>query len=509
MRRRISKVMSSLRSLAFLLTCAQALVSHKVTSTARDIKREKLSGQSIGSAHRPKDAVWFGSFSESESTYNDDMDGTYPGSEMTKHVDGWSPSVVGPYSGRNAVPTEWFHESPSAADLQAWQTHYPSLETGIGGHSAVIGKWRRNAGGSWVQDYVPANNHDSSQKGPLPADWFDTNVNNYDGFGRQNSPSVASARRFALWEERAVNTTLACQDPGCNASVSLQIFDGVEERARHCKFSFFVHPTDFDNVWSPEPIRFIKINGVQVKSHCNVQRDGCNASSWRPLYPCVQDLDISELMFQTGTLTVSAGITEYVDECPYEGNLLAAVPMVTCLVEPQQLPPLYGTAPGGVYYPTMPASVTLIEPTWQVYIAPLKCEERGCTATTIVDVNDTWVLQDHVVCRLDVQVNQTDFDNEAGSVEAISYIAVQGDPVRENVLPGSNPCVAAWGDDTQPLTPSQKTVLALQGFDVTAIAREGNFQVSGAISEFVDECPSQGWLFDALAVVNCSQLPQS
>ena len=53
---------------------------------------------------------------------------------------------------------------------------------------------------------------------------------------------------------------------------------------------FFLHPTDFDNSWSPEPVEFIKINGVQVHSQCKIHRDGCNETSWRPLYPCVQDL---------------------------------------------------------------------------------------------------------------------------------------------------------------------------------------------------------------------------
>mmetsp|Transcript_59765 Transcript_59765/g.142204 ORF Transcript_59765/g.142204 Transcript_59765/m.142204 type:complete len:513 (-) Transcript_59765:165-1703(-) len=478
-----------------------SLIKEAASAGRRHIKEDEKK------TNRPKSATWFGSFSESESTYNDDMDGTHPDNPFAHNVDGWDPSVVPLYGPPDAVPSEWFHESASAGSLEAWQTHYPSLQTGIGGHGSVVGPWRQNAGGSWVQDYVPAANSEEAQQGAMPADWFDTNVNNYDGFGRQNSPSLTSARRFSQWQERAVNTTLSCQSPGCNSSVTIQAFDGVSERARHCKFSFYVHPTDFDDVWSPEPIRYITINGVQVRSDCKIKRDGCNATAWRPLHPCVRDLDISQLMFQTGTITVSAAINEYVDECPYEGNMLAAVPMVTCLVEPQQLPPLLGTAPGGVNYPTVPATVYHVEETWQTYSAPLKCQDRGCTAETILDVNETWVLQDRVTCLLDVLVNQTDYDGEQGSVEEIVFVAVQGTMVRQHIRPGRNPCLAEWGDNTTALTRSQIEVLALSNYNVTTIAREGNFQVAGAISDLVEECPSQGNMFDALAVVNCSQAP--
>ena len=38
------------------------------------------------------------------------------------------------------------------------------------------------------------------------------------------------------------------------------------------------------------------------------------------------------LMDGAGVLSLSAQISDMVDECPYEGNLLSAVPVVTCMV---------------------------------------------------------------------------------------------------------------------------------------------------------------------------------
>ena len=68
----------------------------------------------------------------------------------------------------------------------------------------------------------------------------------------------------------------------------------------------------------------------------------CNAIATRPAYPCI---GLDTLMPTTCTLVIGAKINNFVDERPYEGSMLHAVPMVTCFVQGKQPPPLYGGTP--------------------------------------------------------------------------------------------------------------------------------------------------------------------
>merc|ERR1719198_2382454 len=135
-----------------------------------------------------------------------------------------------------------------------------------------------------------------------------------------------------------MNGTMACAAAGCIANATLQAFDGATEIASHCKFSLYLHPTDFDDQYSGERLTFISVNGATVNTDCFPMVSGCNMTTQAPMFSCLRDLSLDSLIDSTGTLRIAAQISDVVDECPYQGNLLSAVPMVTCLVQPKPTP---------------------------------------------------------------------------------------------------------------------------------------------------------------------------
>lgn len=306
-------------------------------------------------AEADKPSGWFGAFSEGESSYDEDALGTAHRdvNPMVDVMDGWNPDtssndplawIKGRTKGSLAIA---YHESPSAGAEQAWQTHWPAMQSsvGSGAGTGANGEWYQGAGGSWNQAYKSSR---GGRNGAVkPADWFDASVDQVDGYGRPKEPWSGSGRRYMLWEERAVNTTLTCADAGCIASTVLQAFDGTKEQASRCRFSLGVHATDFDYDDSGEFVEYVKVNGVTVSSMCKPLASGCSnmGQGGKALYPCVADLDISSIISWTGALKIEAKIPYAVDECAYEGNLLSVVPVVTCLVLPQDPSPMIDGAP--------------------------------------------------------------------------------------------------------------------------------------------------------------------
>jgi len=294
---------------------------------------ERLSSASgaQSSGREPLKADWFGSFALGESSYDGAAD------RSALRSDGWDLKRDDPYKEGSVKEAVYFHESPSAGSKEAWQTHFPALSGGPAGRVKSIGTWHVDPGGHWVQDYqVPDTEHAGSN---IPG-WFDASVAQYDGFGREKSPLPGSPRFYAEgYQERAVNTTIQCREPGCIASTYLQAFNGNTETATHCKLSLFLHPTDFDDQYSGERLTFIKVNGITVNTDCFPMVSGCNASAQAPMFSCLQELPIDHLIDSTGFLNISAQISDVVDECPYQGNLLSGVPLVTCLVAGKPTPP--------------------------------------------------------------------------------------------------------------------------------------------------------------------------
>mmetsp|Transcript_148000 Transcript_148000/g.368871 ORF Transcript_148000/g.368871 Transcript_148000/m.368871 type:complete len:563 (-) Transcript_148000:28-1716(-) len=465
-------------------------------------RRGSVSTASALRASDPKSASFFGDFSEGESTFDHEV------VRITEHVhEGFEPKAADPYANVGVHPAAWYHESQSAGARGAWQTHYPAITTGLAGRDADPPGWKVDASGRWIQEYnfVPSDGGGNDEHGVRNAGWFDASVRQLDGYGRPRQPMPETGRRLVMadsWNPQSVNTTLTCKDPGCTANSALQVFDPSLQRATHCMLSVFFHPTDFDDQYSGERVTFIKVNNVTVNTDCFPMVSSCNATTQGPMFACVRDLSLDGIVDpQQGVLDISAQISEVVDECPYQGNLLSGVPMVTCLVAPLPAPPPQPPR-GAPVLPIVPPAFPL--PETYLIGAPFRCPERGCKARAELELNQTTALP-YEQCLLTVRVNQTDFDGEQGTPEQIEFIKINGAAVKKNISPGLNPCNCSG----KTLSPAEIEYTALQYYDVTQnmTDSDGKLIIEVKITDFVDECALDGYLLSGRVEVNCTLGP--
>lgn len=448
-------------------------------------------------AHQPKGPGWFGDFSQMESTYTDEGKDAYMGQDPERVVQfGYDLGFTPPDRDATGKTAEWFDESPSAGSSDAWQTHYPAPRS-------ETGAWRNTFSG-WVQNYKPAELKKESGAGAHPAEWFDSSVLNYDGFGRRNLPYPGEPRRLLETDargesflERAVNTTIACAGRNCTATTNLQAFDAATEEARNCRLNIGVHATDYDNDWSKEAIKDWTVNGYLVNAACDPRARGCNNSAWRPLYSCLNSLEVDHIVDKTGALKISGSVSKFVDECPYEGNLLSGVVMVTCMVRP--IPPPAAATPSDVNAASLGQVATTSGS------AKLLCAKQGCEATTELSV-DPQVAMRGGTCRMNVTLAQTDFDDTATEQLEFLKLGHEGSQkvLSPNSLPGANPCNLRYAG--QALSQEQEVTNLITDLNVTQEVLNvpvGLVMLSGKISDSVDECASDGNLLDATVTVRC------
>jgi len=447
------------------------------------------------SQREPLEASWFDSFSQGESNYDMEAD------KSVQRSNGWEYKADDPYKEGNVLKAVFYHESPSGSSREAWQTHYPALTGGPAGHPKSTGTWHVTQGGAWTQDYKPP----ESQRGPNHAEWFDGSIGQYDGFGRVKSPISGSPRLYEDgYQERSVNTTITCRNAGCSAYSLMQAFNGNTETARDCRLSLYLHPTDFDDQYSGERLTFIKVNGVTVNTDCFPMVSGCNATSQNPMFSCLRDMPLDKIIDSSGFLNISAQISDVVDECPYQGNLLSGVPLVTCLIAKK--PALAAATPPPVS-PSLPVVHTPpAEANYFNLKVPLRCPFRGCAADANIAVGPDTARRISR-CTLNMKIYQTDFDNQEDTNEAIEYVQINGVRVVSNMIPGKNPCRSQWAGSGLSLVEMEH--MALQDFDVTSNASSGLVALEVKISESVDECAHDGYLLDGVAEMNCTLAPSS
>lgn len=460
----------------------------KVTLSQTSVQR---TDSSLTARREPLGASWFDSFHEAESNYDMEAD------RFAQHAHGWEYKKDDPETEETVMKAVFYHESPSGGGGEAWQTHYPAVGKGPAGRPKSIGLWHVNQGGHWTQDYQLS---EPPEPGPVKPQWFQSGILQYDGWGRSKSPVEGSPKLYSTThQERSVNTTLSCKEAGCEAFSFLQAFDGIREIGRDCKLSLYLHPTDFDDQYSGERLAFIKVNGVTVNTDCYPMVSGCNASAQMAMFSCVQDLPVDHVIDKTGFLNVSAKISDVVDECPYQGNLLSGVPIVTCLVTPRPTPQPPAAEAATPSYPVVHTPVA--DSNYFHIRVPLHCPYRGCVAEASMAISPETAKR-VTSCNLNLRVQQTDFDNEEGTKEAIEYIEVGGVRVASDMVPGYNPCRSLWAG--KPLSLEQKEHVALQDFDVTQNASDGLVSVVAKITDHVDECARDGYLLNGLAEINCT-----
>lgn len=496
----------------------------------------------------PKDAGWFGSFDQMESTYDENGADADLADNAARRVEfgydpGFNPGASG--SGLALHPSVWFDESPSAGKVDAWQTH-PSVAAGIAGNTGIRNNQWRDTPEGWVQNYNPSNlvGEKSSGIGRQPADWFDSNVLNYDGFGRENLPYPDSPQRLldvvgASWVAQAVNTTVGCAQIGCTATAALQAFNPVEQEATNCRLSIGVHATDYDNEWSREAIEFWKVNGLLARAACDPRARGCNASAARPLYSCLQGLPVDHIIDGNGTILIQGRINKMVDECPYQGNLLSGVAVVSCMVRSkaavaaaqfaansaaEAADKVTATAvaaeaakvgatgsKSGILGDTNGDGILDFNETTAMAMnksmyanARLRCNTPGCATVGIINMDPQYAMLGGK-CYMNVTVNQTDFDDGLGAAEEFEFFNVTGiGSLVTHQSPGKNPCNLRYAGTL--VSQEDLTYSLVQNYDVTAqllAVPAGSLNVAAKISENVDECASEGNLLAALVEVRC------
>jgi len=271
-------------------------------------------------------------------------------------------------------------------------------------------------------------------------------------------------------------------------------FDFNTEMAKNCRLSVLFHPTDFDDWYNGEHVEWVQVNNRNISVKCHPHKDGCNQTAQRPLLPCVNDISLDMLMPESGDLKIAAKIPQNVDECPYKGKMLSAVPVVTCLVGKKNAANnQLASKPVNLMASGSGSNKTCVTK------MPLQCAKKGCASEIAIPVSSTCAGLGQ--CMLSIDVHPTDFDNKDGTSELIEYIKVDGTQVASAVNPGLNPCKSEWSGS--PLQLSQMNFSALSNHAVNVTS--GKVLVEAKISQFVDECASNGNLFDAVATVTCGK----
>lgn len=290
-------------------------------------------------AKGPFIAAWFGDFDQGESTFSQQgISGRYD------EIGGWDVDYYNPYSGTSGSESEeWFVESPSEGSKKTWQTFYPALSSSVIGNDQTTGSWRSTPEG-YVQDYVPSTliTEKAGGAGQRPAEWFDSNVLQKDGFGRDQMPYPGTAERLIdetpSWFERAVNTTFSCNGTSCVAWSGLQAYNSMGESAFGCKVNVWVHPRS--NVANGAKVMdTLTVNDMEVATACYspIVPSGCRSakSSKSLLYPCASEINVGALFKNNnGQLTIRGQLGKGVTKCPEDNFVvLDGVVSVTCMIQ--------------------------------------------------------------------------------------------------------------------------------------------------------------------------------
>mmetsp|Transcript_85960 Transcript_85960/g.161882 ORF Transcript_85960/g.161882 Transcript_85960/m.161882 type:complete len:670 (-) Transcript_85960:43-2052(-) len=440
---------------------------HDAASTnSNGTQRQRLhaaaSTHSNGTQQRQKDlpAGWFGGFLPHESTFERSGVGDspdFPEREVRKAPEHEIPLSLGtrsepPYYTSSAIPASWFEESRSGGPHAAWRTRYPPLEA-FNRHGVDTMPFytedHHRVKHTYLPNIVTASHkwiYDIDKK---PAEWFNENVAHYDDFGRYRPPSKDDERYYWDWTPMTWTANFGCPEPGCTATAELTTMDMKELQFVHCKLNVDLHPTDYDDEYSREYVEWIKVYDRTVKTHCDPVAKGCEHTyankkleEW-PIYPCVADVPIGELLkAHNGKLVISGKITDMVDECPapnVNGNLLSGIVTVRCLTKPWPAPkPPVKKKP--------PVDTEACAEDGQ----DLRCHESGCTATTPVAVCKE--PEEGQKCTLSLKVYHTDFDSDHGSVELIEWIKLGEKEIATRLFEtdGRNPCKEVFEGKAEP-----------------------------------------------------------
>eukprot|EP00747_Dinoflagellata_sp_TGD_P165166 gnl/TRDRNA2_/TRDRNA2_186090_c0_seq1.p1 gnl/TRDRNA2_/TRDRNA2_186090_c0~~gnl/TRDRNA2_/TRDRNA2_186090_c0_seq1.p1 ORF type:complete len:543 (-),score=88.16 gnl/TRDRNA2_/TRDRNA2_186090_c0_seq1:508-2136(-) len=458
----------------------------------------------VGPRDGPNPAGWFGDFSESESTFSADGLSARTDQNPERLVeDGFNPALhldIKPYEPQ-VKGVEFFHESNSGGSSAAWQTHYPIVDGSPSSHRLRTGDWRETPRG-WTQDYVPSDLAGTADVAghltDLEAEWFDADVNQYDGYGRKMMPKKNSERSLLGdgWQMKTVNKTISCKESGCEADATVDVFDAKTEEGKLCTVNLHVHPTDYDDDHSREHIELVTLNGFIADTTCSPKLKTCNTTEQeRDTFLCLSDYPADQILNKSGSIKVHSKISTMVDECPYNDNMFSGIISVTCAVKQLSTDLEYAQA----------SSVAKTAKKTVSGHASLSCSKPGCVASTFINIDADELDMENKTCKLTINITQTDFDDTDS--EVVEFVAIEEkDGSMSNLTtsekPGKNPCSAK--QKGTPLADNEKIFTIVQEHDVTARAQAGSIFISAKLSDMVDECDSDGKLLDGQAYVECT-----
>eukprot|EP00811_Abedinium_folium_P036802 NODE_9477_length_1422_cov_3.077220.p1 GENE.NODE_9477_length_1422_cov_3.077220~~NODE_9477_length_1422_cov_3.077220.p1 ORF type:complete len:373 (+),score=85.65 NODE_9477_length_1422_cov_3.077220:95-1213(+) len=189
-------------------------------------------------------------------------------------------------------------------------------------------------------------------------------------------------------KEVTVNATIGCRDPGCAANTTVEVFDPSEYNAKQCYFTLYIHPTDFDDQYAGERLEYVRINNHSLNFDWAPMENGCNSSTDQLALPAIVDFPVDSLLVNdstgdvSGYLFIEAAISDWVDECAYDGQMLAGVASVTCLLadklsEPQFPVPNGSPVSAASSSSSNSSNSTNTSSSWS---QAFTCPDRGCTA---------------------------------------------------------------------------------------------------------------------------------
>lgn len=193
----------------------------------------------------------------------------------------------------------------------------------------------------------------------------------------QGSKNASAPNQTVQWQPTDLHgeAALKCNKPGCKAESLIYLSPAIALNGGRCTMNVTVRQTDFN--LASEQIEFIQVEGQNAtpaaggswpkqpgQNPCISAYKNQSLLQTDMVYEAVKSFDVTSMMRDShplGVLKVTGKISESVDECGYEGNLLSGNVTVDCV------PPATFSAPppasllGALHAPTPDVTPVLLQ----------------------------------------------------------------------------------------------------------------------------------------------------
>eukprot|EP00442_Polarella_glacialis_P002367 CAMPEP_0115089130 /NCGR_PEP_ID=MMETSP0227-20121206/24464_1 /TAXON_ID=89957 /ORGANISM="Polarella glacialis, Strain CCMP 1383" /LENGTH=544 /DNA_ID=CAMNT_0002479653 /DNA_START=101 /DNA_END=1735 /DNA_ORIENTATION=- len=148
----------------------------------------------------------------------------------------------------------------------------------------------------------------------------------------------------------------------------------------------------------------------------------------------------------------------------------------------------------------------------------LKCAAPGCTANASLQVFGNTSANEYTMCRMSFMVYATDFDDQY-SRERIEWLVVNGREVLRDFTPMAKGCghvvnrvsllsISNGTGNASASGPPLYPCFQDMAIEEVLIGTDGQLNISGKITDLVDECPLDGNHFSGIVNVSCFTRPR-